>query len=81
MTCGYELRGGLLEGRGVLDRGEGAKGKNWDYCNSIINKIYFKKTRQEIFNFFFEGFIHIPLDIKYSIQCDRFFKESPNKKD
>ena len=38
-THGYELRGWgkLLEGRGIVGRG-GQRGKNWDDCNSIINK-------------------------------------------
>ena len=41
---GHELRReGLLEGRGVLSRG--GKGENWDNCNSLINKIYFKKNK------------------------------------
>ena len=36
--------GGLLEGMGVP--GEGAKGENWDGCNSMINKVYFKKINK-----------------------------------
>ena len=44
MTLGHELRRGLLEGMGLLGRvEEGAKGENWDKCNNIINKIYFKR--------------------------------------
>ena len=39
ITHGYELRVGLLEGMGGT-RWSGAKGENWDNCNSIINKIY-----------------------------------------
>ena len=42
LTCishGHELRRrGLLEGMEVPGRGE--RGKKWDKCNSIINKIY-----------------------------------------
>ena len=44
LTCtthGHELRGGSLEGKGEPGRGE-ERGKNWDNCNSIINKVYFK---------------------------------------
>ena len=47
MTHGHELRG-----RGLAIAGEkggywaeGAKGKNWDSYNSIINKMYFLKSR------------------------------------
>ena len=32
----------LLEGMRVLSGG--GKGKNWDICNSIINKIFFKNV-------------------------------------
>ena len=32
----------MLEGWGVQGRG-GIKGKNWENCNRIINKIYLKK--------------------------------------
>ena len=32
---------GLLEGRGTRHRG--AKGENWDNCDSIINKIHLKR--------------------------------------
>ena len=44
----YELRWGMLEGRGVQGGG-GIKAENWENCNSIINKIYLKiknKTKQ-----------------------------------
>ena len=34
--------GGKLEGLGVQGGGE-YRGKNWENCNSLINKIYFKK--------------------------------------
>ena len=42
-THGHEVSGGgeLLEGREKLGGG-GQRGKKWDNCNSIINKIYFK---------------------------------------
>ena len=43
MTHGHELRWGKCQ----WEEGTGWKGlkgrKNWDNCNSIINKIYFKK--------------------------------------
>ena len=45
MTHGYELRGNV-GGRG--DAGQrGIKGGKWDNCNSIINKIYFKKGKEK----------------------------------
>ena len=40
-THGHELRGGMLEGWGAGQRGD--RGENWENCNSINNKIYFKK--------------------------------------
>ena len=43
MTHGYELSGELLEGMGVLGEG-GQRQKNWDNCNSIINKTYYKNN-------------------------------------
>ena len=49
MTYGHELRGGLLERRGGLG-GRGQKGKKWDNCNNIINKIYLKIEIQIIIN-------------------------------
>ena len=42
MSHGHGLRGGLLEGIGV-PYGEEQRGKNWDNCNSTINKIQFEK--------------------------------------
>ena len=39
MTHGHELRRGLSEGIGHT-RWRGAKGENWDKCNSIINDKY-----------------------------------------
>ena len=40
-THGHELRWGNVGGRwGTGQRG--IKGKKWDNCNSIINKIYLK---------------------------------------
>ena len=43
MTHGHELRWGNYGGR-VGTGGREIKGrKKWDICNSIINKIYFKK--------------------------------------
>ena len=41
MTHGHELRGGIAGGKGVPGEG-GQRRKNWENCNSIINKIYFK---------------------------------------
>ena len=42
---GHEPEGwGLLEEMGVMKGGR-QRGKNWDNCNSIINKIYFKKRK------------------------------------
>ena len=43
MTHGHEQRCGdcLTEWRTLGERGQ--REKNWDNCNSIINKIYFKK--------------------------------------
>ena len=37
----------MLEGMGV-PRWRGAKGKKWNNCNRIINKIYFQKNRDVI---------------------------------
>ena len=34
----------MLEGMGVPDRWE-QRDKNWDNCNSMINKMYFKKWK------------------------------------
>ena len=45
MTHGYEVGGGLLEGRAVPGRGR-QREKNWDKSNSIINKIYLKKKNK-----------------------------------
>ena len=43
---GHELRSGNDGGRGY--RAEGNKGeKKLDRCNSIINKIYFKKWKRK----------------------------------
>ena len=41
MTHGHELKRGIAGGKGGTEQ-SGAKGKNWDNCNSIINKIYLK---------------------------------------
>ena len=41
-THGHELRG--VGNAGMLEGGGGMKGVgNWENCNSIINKIYYKK--------------------------------------
>ena len=43
MTHGHEKRRGVIaEGKGRT-RWRGQKGKNWDNCNSIITKKYYKK--------------------------------------
>ena len=43
MTHGHELRWGNDGGKGGIEQ-RGIKGrKEWDNCNSIVNKIYFKK--------------------------------------
>ena len=46
MTHGHELRvRGIAGGKkGTGERGE--REKNWDNCNRIINKIYFKKVKK-----------------------------------
>ena len=44
MTHGYKLREGMLEGVGVVGGGRQRGEKEWDNCNSIINKIYLKKN-------------------------------------
>ena len=36
----------MLAGRGVQSRGE-LSGEKWDNCDSIINKIYFKKQTKK----------------------------------
>ena len=41
ITHGHELQGGNVGGRGCAGW-SGVKGRKWDNCNSIINKIYFK---------------------------------------
>ena len=42
-VLGHELKEGNVGGRGCAGR-RGIKGRKiWDNCNSIINKIYFKK--------------------------------------
>ena len=45
-THGYELRGDMLEGGGAGLRGMKGR-KHWDNCNSIINKICFKKKSKK----------------------------------
>ena len=45
-THGHELRwGGMLEGWGV-QCGGGIKGEDWENCNSMTNKIYFKNKNK-----------------------------------
>ena len=44
-THGHELRWGVLhKGLGILGGG-GQRGKNWDNCHSIINKMYLKPEK------------------------------------
>ena len=47
---GYEIMEGegIAGGEGITGQ-MGAKRKNWDNSNSIINKIYFKKERSSAF--------------------------------
>ena len=50
MTHGHELRGGeRWREWGYQEEGNKGEKKEWDNCNSIINKIYFKKGTS--FNF------------------------------
>ena len=49
MTHGHELYGGNVGGRGCAGW-SGVKGGKWDKCNSIISKIYFKKSANKNFN-------------------------------
>ena len=48
MTHGHELKGGGCGWEGVC-RTEGNKGGKWVNCNSIINKIYFKKEKKNFY--------------------------------
>ena len=50
----WTKRQGLLEGMGVLSR-VGQRGKNWDICNRISNKIYFKKQESKDFKEIFKN--------------------------
>ena len=43
-THGHELKRGNAGCWGIQDGGEIKGRKNWANCNSIINKIYLKKT-------------------------------------
>ena len=48
ITHGHELKGeGILMGDGVQGRG-GKRGEKWENCNSIINKMYFKKRNNGV---------------------------------
>ena len=47
MTHGHELRWGNDGGGGTGKMGRKGR-KKWDHCNSIINKIYFKKKEREV---------------------------------
>ena len=47
-THGHELRAATAGGKGVPGRG-GQREKNWDNCNSIINKIYFTNISGRVF--------------------------------
>ena len=55
MTHGHELKQGNAGGRGCAGQ-RGIKGKEWDNCNSIINKIYIFKNLVYILPGFF---IHV----------------------
>ena len=51
----------------------GAKGENWDHCNSIINKIYLKKDIEAAyFNMTNELPIHRFLNLFYSSSSNIF---------
>ena len=43
MTHGHELRGEKCWREGSAGQSKTKGRKKWDNCNSIINKIYFKK--------------------------------------
>ena len=49
MIHGHELRVGGCWAGGARQRGD-KREKHWDTCNSIINKIYFKKRKQKNLN-------------------------------
>ena len=53
MTQGHELRGGNMGGGDAEYRG--IKWGKWDNCNSIINKVYFKKLKKEKSYFQYRG--------------------------
>ena len=46
-THGHELRGVMPEGWECRVDGDKGEKTEWDYCNSIINKIYLKKKEQQ----------------------------------
>ena len=48
MTHGHELRRGMLAGGGYRAEGNKREKKKWNNCNSIINKIYFKKREVQM---------------------------------
>ena len=49
MTNGHELRGENAGGREGSGRRAIKGRRKWDNCNSIINKIYFKRTYSKNF--------------------------------
>ena len=46
MTHGHEIKRGNADVRGCAGW-RGIKGRKWDNCNNIINKIYFKNRNNE----------------------------------
>ena len=45
MTHGHELKGGMQVGGGVQRE---IKGRKWDNCNIIMNKIFFIKKKKSV---------------------------------
>ena len=50
----------IAGGRGVPGRG-GQREKNWDNCNSIINKIYFKNVNKRAINRLLSPVSHVAI--------------------
>ena len=47
MTHGHELKAGNVSGRGFAGQ-RGIKRRKWDNCNSIITKMFKKKSKVKI---------------------------------
>ena len=54
MTHGHELRRRNVGGKGIAGQRRIGGRKTWDNYNSIINKIYFKKRKENVL-FFSQG--------------------------